>query len=195
MNIRQDKLLIVDLEATCWENRVIPPNQTQEVIEIGICALDLATYAITHKQSLLIRPILSTVSPFCTQLTNITADMIAKDGIAFSEACERLIKDYDAPNIIWASWGSFDHNLMTRQCKRTRTPFPFHKKYVNLKRLFQHTYGKRLSMPEAMQELALTLEGTHHRGADDAYNIARLLVAMLKAHGNSILRPYGVDSA
>jgi inhibitor of KinA sporulation pathway (predicted exonuclease) len=194
LNIRQDKLLIVDLEATCWENRVIPPNQTQEVIEIGICALNLKTHDIADKQSLLIRPILSTISPFCTRLTGITAEMIAKDGIAFSEACERLVKDYDAPNTIWASWGSFDHNLMTRQCKRTRIPFPFHKKYINLKRLFQQTYGRRLPMNEALSALGLTLEGAHHRGADDAYNIARLLVALLEAHGRGILRPYGVES-
>ena len=45
-DIKYDKLLIVDLEATCWRGRP-PKGMRQEIIEIGIVALDLNTKEIS----------------------------------------------------------------------------------------------------------------------------------------------------
>ena len=41
MSIRKDKLLVVDLEATCWEGYNAPAGQKNEILEIGVCLLDL----------------------------------------------------------------------------------------------------------------------------------------------------------
>ena len=37
-----DRILVVDIEATCWEGNP-PPGQTSEIIEIGLCVLDVPT--------------------------------------------------------------------------------------------------------------------------------------------------------
>ena len=37
-----------------------------------------------------------------------------------------------------------------------------------------------VGLPQALALLGLTLEGTHHRGHDDAWNIAAVLWEMLK---------------
>lgn len=75
-----DKVLIVDVEATCWENG-IPEGQENEIIEIGLCLLDVASWQPQDKRSIIIRPEHSTVSPFCTQLTGITQEQ-ADQGIS-----------------------------------------------------------------------------------------------------------------
>jgi inhibitor of KinA sporulation pathway (predicted exonuclease) len=47
---------------------------------------------------------------------------------------------------------------------------------VNIKRAFAKYHGcKPCGMDKAMRHAGLKLEGTHHRGIDDARNIARLL--------------------
>jgi inhibitor of KinA sporulation pathway (predicted exonuclease) len=40
MSIRRNKVLVVDVESTCWQNGV-PPGQVSEIIEIGICVFDV----------------------------------------------------------------------------------------------------------------------------------------------------------
>ena len=37
-----DQILVIDVEATCWEGNP-PPGQTSEIIEIGLCVLDVPT--------------------------------------------------------------------------------------------------------------------------------------------------------
>jgi 3'-5' exoribonuclease 1 len=56
-------------------------------------------------------------------------------------------------------------------------PYPMPGRHVNLKALFSSTRGirKKLGMAQALQHVGLPLDGTHHRGIDDARNIARLV--------------------
>jgi inhibitor of KinA sporulation pathway (predicted exonuclease) len=62
-----DKIVVVDLETTCWEKR--ERGQMMEVIEMGLCSLDIGSGDITDRQSILVRPVYSMVSEFCTKLT------------------------------------------------------------------------------------------------------------------------------
>lgn len=58
-----DRLLIIDVESTCWAGQ--PPGDAEsEIIEIGIALLDLASGEPLSKDSLLVKPERSTVSPF-----------------------------------------------------------------------------------------------------------------------------------
>lgn len=192
MSIRKDKIIVVDIEATCWENYKAPAGQENEVIEIGVCLLDVASFQVSEKRSLLVRPINSEVSPFCTQLTTLTHDFLLRNGTTYGEACEILEKDYDSRNRLWASWGSFDYNIMWEQCKRRNVRYPFSKKHANLKRVFQQNRGNRLGLRVALESLGLTQVGTPHRGDDDAYNVAIVLTTLMQLHGRDILRPYGL---
>ncbi len=60
-------------------------------------------------------------------------------------------------------------------------PFPIAYPHVNLKQLFTDTQGlpKRYGMAQALELAGIELEGTHHRGIDDARNIAKLLPFIL----------------
>ncbi|WP_300685686.1 hypothetical protein [Chryseobacterium sp.] len=44
-----DKITVIDIEATCWEDDRIPEKQEREIIEIGICELNLSDGSIEDK--------------------------------------------------------------------------------------------------------------------------------------------------
>jgi inhibitor of KinA sporulation pathway (predicted exonuclease) len=90
--IQLDQILVVDIEATCWEG-AIPLGEESEIIEIGICPLDIASGQRLEKASILVKPERSRVSEFCTHLTTLTQEQVAR-GIPFSEACSTLRKKY-----------------------------------------------------------------------------------------------------
>lgn len=192
MAIYKDKIIIVDLEATCWDGFKAPPGQTNEIIEVGVCLLDAKTHEISDKRGLLVKPTESIISPFCTQLTSITPELVEREGTDFDTACTILEKEYNSRNRLWVSWGAFDRRMFFDQCKRRNVRYPLNDKHANLKKVFQIHYGERKGLPFAFEQVGLTMEGTHHRGVDDAYNIARLLGYMLQEKGAVVLKKYGL---
>jgi inhibitor of KinA sporulation pathway (predicted exonuclease) len=42
MAVQLDVIIVIDVEATCWEGYP-PPGQDKEIIEIGICLVDAKT--------------------------------------------------------------------------------------------------------------------------------------------------------
>ena len=179
---RPDKLVIVDVEATCWQGKV-PPDQQNEIIEIGVCLFDLNTHEPSDKRSLLVKPVRSTVSPFCTELTTLTQAQVDQ-GLSFAEACAVLKNDYRADQRAWASWGDYDRQMFERQCASFGVPYPFSRAHINIKQLFAevHQLRRQVGMARALDMTGLALEGVHHRGGDDAWNIARLLQTILSQH-------------
>ncbi len=69
----QNLLLIVDLEATCWENHIAPSGCWQsvdemEIIEFG-CVIATRIGEVLDRRSFLVRPrVHPELSPFCQQL-------------------------------------------------------------------------------------------------------------------------------
>src|SRR5690349_21940189 len=87
-----DEVLVVDVESTCWEGTP-PSGDVSEIIEIGICPLSVATGVRGERRSVLVRPSRSSVSPFCTRLTTLTAEQVDA-GVSFAEACALLRKEF-----------------------------------------------------------------------------------------------------
>jgi inhibitor of KinA sporulation pathway (predicted exonuclease) len=170
-----DLLLVIDVEATCWEGE-LPPGQENEIIEIGICTLDIATGERREKRSLLVKPERSQVSPFCTQLTTLTQEQVDQ-GISFVEACALLRDEYLSRERVWASYGDYDRAQFERQCRTRQIEYPFGSRHINVKTLFALAYGlpREVGMARALEVAGIPLEGTHHRGDDDAWNIAALV--------------------
>jgi inhibitor of KinA sporulation pathway (predicted exonuclease) len=175
-----DQIIIVDLEATCWEGGP-PPGQEQEIIEIGACALETATGRRLRKRSILVRPERSTVSPFCTRLTTLTQEQVA-EGVPFAEAVEILRQEYQPAERTWASYGDFDRILLQRQCEQRGVGYPFGRTHLNVKNLLAISLNlpNEVGLDRAVELCGLPLEGTHHRGDDDAWNIAAVLGALLE---------------
>ena len=110
-----DVILVVDVESTCWEGTP-PPGQSSEIIEIGLCPLDLRTRERTEKRSILIKPVHSEISEFCTSLTTLKPDMFADSG-SLADAVKTLKNEFRSKDRLWASWGDYDR----RQFERVQT--------------------------------------------------------------------------
>ena len=179
--MNKNKILVIDLEATCWDGKV-PPGQVNEIIEIGICILDIQDGEISKNKGILIQPERSEISPFCTKLTTITKELVNQEGVSFNEACEYLRKEYNPKEYVWASYGFYDLKMMKNQCKIRKVEYPLSQEHINVKELFAEVKGlsKKVGMNGALDILDFELEGTHHRGVDDARNIAKILNWCLK---------------
>ena len=176
-----DKIVIVDIEATCWEGKV-PEGMENDIIEVGVCLLDIHSGEISDSQGVIIKPERSVVSPFCTELTTITQEMVDTEGGSFKQACSILKKEYLSQSRAWASFGAYDLKQFQRQCTAMSIGFPFGPSHINVKTLFalKKRLGHEQGMAGALAILNIPLEGTHHRGVDDAKNIAKILRWILK---------------
>lgn len=174
-----DKILVIDVEATCWEGDP-PEGQTNEIIEIGLCVLDVASGERSPQRAIMVKPQRSTLSAFCTQLTTITPEMLV-DGFSFAEACRLLRDEYQSHQRTWASYGDYDRLQFAKQCEEEGIPYPFGRSHINVKNLLALQLGlkKEVGLQRGTSLLGLPFEGTPHRGADDAWNIAAVLDRVL----------------
>lgn len=176
-------LNVVDVEATCWPGRT-PAGATNEIIEIGLCVVDLASGERVERHRILVRPARSSVSAFCTELTGLTPQEVG-GGVEFAAACAILEREHRSRSRPWASWGDYDRKQFERQCAATGTRYPFGSRHTNAKLAFARAYGltHKAGMARALREAGLPLEGRHHSGADDAWNIAALILE-IRARGH-----------
>ncbi|MBW5482192.1 3'-5' exonuclease [Streptomyces bambusae] len=174
--MNHDLLNVIDVEATCWQGSP-PPGAVSEIIEIGLTVVDLGRGERVGRHRILVRPARSSVSPFCTELTGLTQAEV-DTGVSFAEACRLLAAEHAAGARPWTSWGEYDRLQFTRQCQASGTPYPFGHRHTNAKAVFTDAYGlrKRPGMSRALTVAGLPLEGRHHRGEDDAWNIAALVL-------------------
>jgi len=174
-----DQILVVDLESTCWKGAP-PPGQDNEIIEIGLCVLDVASGERLDNPSILVRPLHSTVSQYCTELTTLTqADV--DFGISLRDACRILEEKYNSKERLWASYGDYDRKQFKKECRAHNIDYPFGDGHINVKSLFAvvRNLPQEVPLDVALKHLGFPLEGTHHRGGDDAWNIARILAEIL----------------
>lgn len=179
MGKQLDKILVVDVESTCWLDGP-PPGQESEIIEIGICLLDVASGKRELKRSILVRPEHSNVSRFCTELTTLTQAHVST-GVSFAHACTILKNEYVSGERVWASYGDYDRRQFGRQCRARGIPYPFGPSHINVKNLFALSWAlpHEVNLVQALKLQGWELEGTYHRGDDDAWNIARILGVLL----------------
>lgn len=178
---RLDHVLVIDIESTCWDGGLAPKGETNDIIEVGLTPLELHTGRRLEKRSILVRPERSKLSPFCTQLTTLTQRQV-DGGVPFKDACKVLETEYHAPERLWASYGDYDRRQFEKQCRDQGVRYPFGPSHLNVKTLFAVGRGlpTEVGLPQALALLGLKLEGTHHRGDDDAWNIAAVLWEVLK---------------
>jgi inhibitor of KinA sporulation pathway (predicted exonuclease) len=183
---------VIDVEATCWRTESERQGRPNEIIEVGIAQLDLQMLTVTRQAQIIVRPAETQVSEFCTELTGWTQQEIDQ-GITFEQACLRLVKEHNSKNRIWASWGDYDRKQFDREVERHNTraksngtaaklSSPFGPRHLNAKTLFMlaHNLPDELGTTEALALRGKQFQGRHHRGIDDAANIAGLLADVLR---------------
>jgi 3'-5' exoribonuclease 1 len=159
--------IIFDLEATCWQGR--PPSKVQEIIEIGAVMVDGYGDEISRFNRF-VRPILNTnLSAFCQELTSIRQQDVDRANTFADE-------DY-----LLCSWGSFDKKMLIQDSLLHKMETEWAEPHINLKQ--QYTDLKRLRKPcglkAAVEREGFDFTGAHHRGIDDAVNLAKIFVKFL----------------
>lgn len=178
---RLDHVIVIDIESTCWDGGFPPKGEANDIIEIGLTPLEVSTGRRLEKRSILVRPERSKVSPFCTSLTTLTQAQV-DTGILFKDACKLLETEYLSQERLWASFGDYDRRQFEKQCRDQGVRYPFGPSHLNVKTLcaVARALPTEIGLPQALAFYGLKLEGTHHRGHDDAWNIAALLAELLK---------------
>lgn len=181
MKIAQDYYLIIDLEATCADDKSISSRE-MEIIEIGAVLLNSQTLNVESEYQTFIKPILHpSLTEFCRSLTSISQENVDSAPL-FPDALKQFQSWlYPFSSYLFCSWGNYDRNQIQQDCKLYNLGYPFPGGHMNLKQEFSTVMGlkKKQGMAGALYHLGLELEGTHHRGIDDARNIARIVQAVM----------------
>jgi 3'-5' exoribonuclease 1 len=150
-----------------------------EIIEIG--AVRIVEGKVTDEYQSMVKPVLHPVlSDFCKELTTIS--QVEVDGAAgFEEVYRSFMRWIGTEPFVFASWGRYDLKQMKLDVARHQLAWNVGlERHINIK----HSYAafrqvKACGMEKALSLAKLPLEGTHHRGLDDARNIARITLTMI----------------
>jgi inhibitor of KinA sporulation pathway (predicted exonuclease) len=180
-NNKYDEVIVIDLESTCWSTKDEQRLYYSEIIEVGVCRLNVLTGEVTDARSITVKPMFSEVSPFCTQLTGHTQEGVDQ-GISLMKAIEILHTDYSLKNRMWASYGNYDRHKIVDECERKNIECPLPVTHINISALatLKLKANKRLGLGVACTRFGLKFEGRQHSGMGDAVMAARVLWECIK---------------
>lgn len=177
-DVRKDRVLFVDVEMTCWEGAP-PDGQVPEIIEIGIAEVSVFDLLLTRSESFLVRPIRSSVSPYCESLTGITSAELKAKGRSLGELSSTIRKRFGSAGKGWMSWGS-DRRAIDADCEAIGVTSPFSGSFHDIGFQFGVLVGadRSIGMINAMSMFGISHSGRVHSGKDDAIALANLWIAM-----------------
>jgi inhibitor of KinA sporulation pathway (predicted exonuclease) len=168
--------IVLDLEATCWKEK---GKFTSEIIEIGALCIDenkniLAEYCSFIKPTL--KPILS---DFCTELTTIEQKDVDAAPL-FPDALHDFLDWIESfgDSYYLCSWGFYDRTQFKKDCTLHGLDTTWLKQHISVKHQYAdiQNLSRPIGMKGALEREHLPMEGTHHRGIDDARNITKIFV-------------------
>lgn len=170
--------LVVDLEATCSEDRVVVLRHEMEIIEIGAVMVRGESLEPVDEFQSFVRPVRNPVlTDFCIRLTGITqCDVDGAQG--YRDVAARFAQWLSAfPGSQFCSWGDYDRRQFERDCEYHGIEYPFESGHLNIKAAHAKKRGMRRGhgLDKVLAAEGIPFEGRHHRGIDDARNIAKLL--------------------
>ena len=173
--------LVLDLEATCCDRKQIS-RQEMEIIEIGSVMVEAENLTIISEFQTFVKPVRNPLlTNFCQQLTSIAQAQV-DTAPSYAEAIDKFKQWlYQYNNFVFGSWGEYDRKQIEQDCRFHQLSYPIASEHINLKRLFSSNQNlqRRYGMAQALKLAGIELQGTHHRGIDDAKNIAKLLPYIL----------------
>ena len=199
------RILVVDVESTCWEHYADRPAGLQsEIIEIGFSELDTDTLKVSPGESIYVIPEGGELSPFCERLTGISWNtLLMNNAVRYKVAVEKLRERFpELRHTAWASWGDYDREMFVSMAilhggsptgvvieHRKAEPtfgyapdvYPFGRAHINIRVLdaLVREQPKQSGM-EALEAYGLKFEGRPHCGRDDAFNTAHMLAEILR---------------
>ncbi len=170
------KYIVLDLEATCWEKGMKYQN---EIIEIGAVLIN-EQQEIESEFQRFVKPIrFPILSDFCKQLTSISQAQV-DEAAHFYEVVEEFKAwfECEAEDYFLCSWGFYDKNQLINDCQISKLEHAWVSRHISIKHQYAEIKNLRraIGMKRALEKEKLELEGTHHRGIDDARNIAKIFL-------------------
>jgi len=134
--------IIVDLEATCWDEQV--DRTKMEIIEIGAVVVEARHDEIIREFSRFVRPIVEPIlSEFCKQLTTITQAQVDQ-AEPFPVVFREFVSWIGGEEFTLCSWGGYDLTQFRLDCGRHRIALPrTFERHVNVKQEFARVMNVR----------------------------------------------------
>ncbi|XP_040579997.1 3'-5' exoribonuclease 1 [Lepeophtheirus salmonis] len=187
--------VVIDFEATCEERN--PSNYKHEIIEFPAVLISSRTAEVVDTFHEYIRPLINpNLSTFCKNLTGISQKTVnASDPfLIVHDKFLNWLENHGLGSKYTFSLvtdGPFDMGrFLYLQTRHSSIAFPeYASKWVNLRKCFINYYKPsynnihKTSTPglQAMlTSLGMEFEGSPHSGIDDAKNIARIVIRLLK---------------
>ncbi len=168
--------IIFDLEATCEENSKDFNNET---IEIGAVLIN-EKCEIKDEFCKFVKPLKNPIlSEFCKKLTSIQQSHINQAqsfDMVIQEFWQWIQKEND--EYILCSWGHYDKKQFFKDCQAYNLDTKWLDKHISLKHQYKKIspYKRLLGVKLALANENIQFTGTHHRGIDDARNIAKIFI-------------------
>lgn len=177
---------VLDLELSCYPDGIFPEDERQEIIEVGLTTVDLRDMRILSVRSIPVIPTMSSISPFCTELTGWTEAKLKKQGVPFDEAVRLLVEKHGSKNRLLVSDSAGDRKFFDWQAAMFGKSSPFGEDELNVSVLYSLYTGQfeNVSLEAKLEKLGLLFEGTPHRADWDSKNIARLMVELKRRMGS-----------
>lgn len=173
--------VIFDIECSC-EDKNINPNYNMETIEIG--AVKIKDGKIVDEFQSFVKPeYTESLTPFCQDLTKISYSDL-ENAPSFETVMLDFYDFIKGTSIM--SCGDFDKKFLTREIKGKKLDKPLGlvmkaiwSSHSNLKVHYNNISGfKMAGMLEMAKRLNVKVEGAHHRGIDDARNLAKIYLEL-----------------
>lgn len=183
----QPYYVVIDFEATCQENN--PVDFKYEIIEFPAILIHTETLKIVDVFHSYVKPVIHPkLTAFCTSLTGITQDQVDKAPI-FTQVLSLFENWLKSHGLLFCQKfivtdGPWDMGrFLFLQCKISGLKYPaYAKEWTNVRRIFRnfYKYHQGGTLEDMIRFVGLTFEGDPHRGLDDAYNIARMFLHLLR---------------
>jgi 3'-5' exoribonuclease 1 len=153
-----------------------------ETIEVGLVVINLETLEIVDEFQRFIRPQINPIlSDFCKKLTSIQQGDVDSAGtyVEVGQVLGAFIARY--PNAAWASWGAYDARQLERDSGFAKCPSLLAGlQHFNVRKWHKGLYdNQQQGLKQTVEAMGLVLQGTYHRGIDDANNVASIIKEIL----------------
>ncbi|ORC90110.1 uncharacterized protein TM35_000091600 [Trypanosoma theileri] len=185
-----DYIIVVDVEATCERDT---NNYPHEIIELPGVLIDVRRGVVDRQRSFrsYVRPTRHPIlTDFCKSLTGISQEDVDK-----APTLQEVVQAFESwfratipagAKVAFAADGPWDFKnfIYEHAIVRDHVSFPsLFYEYLDIRTTFAHHFnrGAPLKLDAMLNRMKLRFEGRPHCGFDDAVNIARLAIAMMRA--------------
>ncbi|CBY09418.1 unnamed protein product [Oikopleura dioica] len=194
----------IDFEATCERNNTF--NYPHEIIEFPACLVHIESRKIVGEFHSYVRPFRKAhLSDFCMELTGITQEkvdqapyfpQVFKQFVGWLRSYGLLDQTSDGRVKIskhTPSWTLLTDSpadickFLAKQCEMDDIAFPYNwaSRYCNIKKIFMSVYKPKYhrftpKIEDMLEILGMEMRGDLHSGKDDARNICRIAIRLIK---------------